>query len=411
MNTEIKNERIIRNEQENHTEHEINYSKIGVLSLAHMLNDLYSNYLPQMLPFLVVIRSGFTATRAAILVSAFTITSSLVQPLFGYFLDRQGKRWLVYVGTLWMAIMLSLTGVVENYALLVTLAALAGLGTAAFHPQASTMVNVLSGERKAVLLSAFVAFGNFGFALGPLLLVPLFQAYGLHATLVTVVPGILVALLLLLFAPRNNVLTGTAPALSTVLHSLKAAARELAAIVGVIAIRSLAYTGMLTMLPLYFKSQHYSNIAASHLVSMMLAAGAFGGVFGGFISDYYGRKRLIVGSLVISTPLFFAFLHTQGTLSTIFLALAGAALLSSFSVTVVAAQEAIPANKALAAGLTMGFAGGIGGLAVILIGRIGDIWGLYSAVNVIFLLPILAGLVALLMTSRPSARTQRMIAR
>ncbi len=389
---------------------QINYSKIAVLSLAHMLNDLYSNYLPQMLLFLVVVNPGFTATRAAILVSAFTITSSLTQPFFGYFMDRQGKRWLVYVGTLWMAIMLSLTGIVQNYVVLVTLAGLAGLGTATFHPQASTMVNVLSGERKAVLLSAFVAFGNFGFALGPLLLVPLFQAYGLHATLVTVIPGILVAVLLLLFAPTNDVLTGNAPALAAVVNSLKLAARELVALLGVIAVRSLAYTGMLTLLPLYLKSQNLSNIAASHLVTIMLFAGAFGGILGGFISDFFGRKRLIVGSLVLSTPLFFAFLKTQGTLSTIFLALAGATLLSSFSVTVVAAQEAIPENKALAAGLTMGFAGGLGGIAVIFLGRIGDIWGLSTAISVIFCLPILAGLLGLFMKSRPAARTQRQAA-
>lgn len=392
-------------------QHEIQYSKIGILAIAHMLNDMYSNYLPQMLPFLVALNSGFTATRAAILVSAFTISSSLVQPLFGYFLDRQGKRWLVHVGTLWMAIMLSLTGIVQNYVLLVVLATLAGLGTAAFHPQASTMVNVLSGDRKAVLLSAFVAFGNFGFALGPLLLVPLFEAYGLHATLVTVIPGILVALLLLFFAPRNNVLSGTSPSFSVVLGSLKSAARELVAIVGVIAIRSLAYTGMLTMLPLYFKSEHLSNIAASHLVTIMLAAGAIGGILGGFISDYYGRKRLIVGSLILATPLFFAFFLTQGIVSTIFLALAGATLLSSFSVTIVAAQEAIPNNKALAAGLTMGFAGGIGGLAVIVIGRIADIWGLSTAVSVIFLLPIVAGVLGFFMKSRPTARSQRIAAR
>ncbi|MDR3542309.1 MAG: MFS transporter [Desulfosporosinus sp.] len=389
--------------------HQIQYSKIGILSLAHMLNDVYSNFLPQMLPFLVVLTPGFTATRAAILVSAFTITSSLIQPLFGYFLDRQGKRWLVHVGTLWMAIMLSLTGLVHNYVLLVTLAALAGLGTAAFHPQASTMVNILSGDRKAVLLSAFVAFGNFGFALSPLLLVPLFETYGLQATVVTVVPGIFVAILLLLFAPRNNVLSGATPTLAVVIHSLKSAARELVAIIGVIAIRTLAYTGLLTILPLYLKSQNLSNIAASHLLTIMLFAGAFGGILGGFISDFYGRKRLIVGSLIISTPLFFAFFYTQGTLSTIFLALAGAALLSSFSVTVVAAQEAIPDNKALAAGLTMGFAGGIGGLAVIIIGSIGDIWGLSVAVSVIFLLPIIAGLIALFMKSRPAARNHRMV--
>lgn len=386
--------------------HEVNYPKLGILSIAHTLNDLYSNYLPQLLPFLVALTPGFTATRAAILVSAFTLTSSFTQPLFGYLLDRQGKRWLLYIGTLWMAIMLSLTGIVQNYGVLVLLAALAGLGTAVFHPQAATMVNQLSGDRKAVILSAFVAFGNIGFALGPLLLVPLFQFYGLQATLVTVVPGILVAILLLLFAPRNHTIPSVSPEFSVVLHSLKSAARELIAIVGVIAVRSLAYTGMLTMLPLYFKSQQLSNIAASHLMSIMLFSGAFGGIIGGFLSDRYGRKRLIVGSLIISSPLFFAFLNTHGTLSMVFLALAGAALLSSFSVTVVAAQEAIPDNKALAAGLTMGFAGGLGGLAVILIGRIGDIWGLSSAVFVIFLLPIFAGLIGIFMKSRPATRKQ-----
>jgi len=194
-----------------------------------------------------------------------------------------------------------------------------------------------------------------------------------------------------------------------VLHSLKAASRELVAIISVIAIRSLPYTGMLTILPLYFKSQNFSNIGASHLLTIMLAAGAVGGIMGGFISDFYGRKRLIVGSLMISTPLFFAFLYTQGTVSTIFLALAGAALLSSFSVTVIAAQEVIPDNKALAAGLTMGFAGGIGGLAVIGIGQIGDIWGLSAAISVIFILPILAGLIGLGMKSRPAARKLRKV--
>src|SRR5665648_229612 len=332
----------------------IKYFPIGVLSLAHMLNDMYSNYLPQMLPFLVVLTPGFTVTRAAILVSAFTITSSLSQPVFGYYLDRQGKRWLVHVGTLWMATMLSLTGITQNYISIVILAGLAGLGTAAFHPQASTMINVLSGSHKAVLLSIFFAFGNMGFALSPLLLVPLFQTYGLHATIVTIIPGILVALLLYFFAPRNDNSIGTTPAFSVVLRSLKLASHELSAIVGVIAIRSLSYTGMLTMLPLYFKSESLSNIAAGHLVTIMLAAGAVGGILGGFISDKFGRKRLIVGSLISATPFFITFLFTQGAISTIFLALGGASLLSSFSVTVVAAQEAIPENKALAAGLTVG---------------------------------------------------------
>ncbi|EHQ90256.1 MFS transporter [Desulfosporosinus youngiae] len=387
----------------------IEYSTIGILSLAHMLNDMYSNYLPQMLPFLVAATS-LSATRAAILVSAFTISSSFIQPIFGYFLDRQGKRWLVHVGTLWMAIMLSLTGLVSNYFLLVLLAGLAGLGTAAFHPQASTMITAVSGNRKAVLLSAFIAFGNMGFALSPLLLVPLFQTYGLRATVYTVIPGILVALLLFFFAPKNTVLSGAPPTLTDVLRSLKNARTELLAITSVIAIRALAYTGLLTILPLYFHAQNLSSIASSHLVFIMLFSGAIGGILGGYISDRYGRKLLIVSSLVLATPLFFGFTHTQGTLSVVFLALAGASLLSSFSVTVVAAQEAIPNNKSLAAGLTMGFAGGIGGLMVILIGRIADLHGLSTAISVLFFLPLAAGTTALFMKKRPTAKSERVTA-
>lgn len=393
---------------ENLESNKIQYSKIGIISLAHMLNDLYSNYIPQMLPFLVVLYDGFTATKAAIVVSAFSITSSFTQPFFGYFMDRQGKRWLAYIGTLWMATLLSLTGLVHNYILLVVLAALAGLGTAVFHPQASTMVNVLSKDRKAILLSVFVAFGNFGFALGPLLLVPLFDKFGIKATVVTIVPGIIVAILLFLFSPKDEVSKAAPPDLRTVYKTLKESSKELTAIVCVIAVRALTYTGLITMLPLYFKYKDLSNIHASHLVTIMLAAGAIGGIIGGFVSDYFGRKQLIIGSLIVSTPLFFAFLYTSGIVSTVFLALAGAALLSSFSVTVVAAQEAIPDNKALAAGLTMGFANGLGGLAVIGIGRFGDIFGLSSAISLLFVLPIIAGFLGFFMKSHRPTRLDRL---
>ena len=73
---------------------QIQYPKIGVLSLAHMLNDMYSNYLPQMLPFLIAVNPGFTATRAAILVSSFTVTSSLSSPCSAFFsIGRANAGW------------------------------------------------------------------------------------------------------------------------------------------------------------------------------------------------------------------------------------------------------------------------------------------------------------------------------
>lgn len=387
---------------------ESRFPALAVLSFSHMLNDMYSNFLPQMLPFLIVIMPGFGATQAAVLVSVFTMASSFAQPLFGLLFDGHGRRWIFNLGTVWMAVLLSLTGVVHtSYPALVTLAALAGLGTAAFHPRASSLVNITAGDRKAVLLSTFIAFGNVGFALGPLVLIPFFQAFGLHAAVFAVIPGLVVGLLLLLLAPRAELSAGAPPSFSQVGASLKAAAGELGVLITVIAIRSVAYTGMLALLPLYFKGENLSDTTTSHLLTIMLASGAAGGILGGLISDRYGRKQLIVASLIAATPLFIGFLVTHGVLSMVLLGLAGAALMSNFSVTVVAAQEIIPGNKALAAGLSMGFAGGLGALAVILVGSLADAAGVPTAVVLLFALPMVAGLIGLMMKNRTPDRTRR----
>ncbi|MDA8426838.1 MAG: MFS transporter [Treponema sp.] len=374
---------------------------LGVVSAGHLLNDLYSNFLPQLLPFLLVLMPGFTAAQAALLVAAFNISSSLFQPIFGFAVDGKGHTWLIYVGTLWMAVFLSLTGIVHSYAALVALAAIAGLGTSAFHPPASAMVHGLSARYKAVYQSAFVAFGNFGFALAPLALVPLFQAFGLGASTLLVIPGALAAAILFFALPRQGRRPREAAMLAVVWASIRRSARELTAILAVISVRSAAYTGLLALLPLYFHSRGVSNIAASRMLTLMLFTGAFGGIAGGFISDRWGRKILIVGSLVLATPLFFGFLASSGVWSLVLLALAGAALLSSFSVTTVAAQEAIPEHKALAAGLSLGFANGLGALAVIFIGRLGDLWGLTQAVALLVSLPFAAGLLGLFLRHHP----------
>ena len=137
----------------------------------------------------------------------------------------------------------------------------------------------------------------------------------------------------------------------------------------------------------------------------MLFTGAVGGILGGFISDRYGRKRLIVGSLVLCVPFFFGFFPYTRNFEHRFACFGRPqCLLSSFSVTVIAAQEAIPDNKALAAGLTMGFANGLGAFFVIPFGKIADVWGYPFAIQIVFLLPLVAGIVALFMKSRPAAR-------
>ncbi len=369
---------------------------VSVLFFAHLINDMYSNFLPQLVAIMISAQS-LSVEGGTTLVAAFTVTSSLLQPVFGYLVDQKGQRWMVFVGTLWMSLFLGMTGYISNYPLLLVVSILAGMGTSAFHPQAAAMVGQASGQRKGLIMSSFIAMGNIGLAISPLLLLPLFDRYGTSHTWLAIIPGLLATLLLYRFAPRVASTTVNGPKLSYVLSELKKSSTELIKLMLVVALRSTVHTGLMTLLPIYFLSQEYSPESTGSLMFVTLAAGAVGGIIGGHVSDRYGRKPLIVVSLILASACFYGFLFTSGAVSIALLVVGGMALLSSFSVTVVVAQEIIPQNKALASGLSLGFAIGMGGLAVSLIGKYAEHFGVTSAIQLIFAIPLFAGLLGLLL--------------
>lgn len=90
---------------------------------------------------------------------------------------------------------------------------------------------------------------------------------------------------------------------------------ELTKVVLVVACRSLAYFGLVAFLPLYLQQENVSIITGSRLLFLMLFAGALGGLAGGYISDLLGRKPVIVGSLLMASPLFYFYLNSSGFLS------------------------------------------------------------------------------------------------
>ena len=377
--------------------HSSNRSRVFAVSVAHLFNDWYMNYIQTLLPFLLV--AGLSISKGAYLIAAFTVTSSLVQPLFGILADRRNHRWMVYVGTLWAALFLSLVGVLESYILLFLAVSLAGLGNAAFHPQASAMINNAAGERKGFFQAIFMAAGNVGWALTPLLVVPFVQTYGLERTPLLALPGVLVALMMLWFAnPRQTAAVtkpvAAAPPLWPIITKVW---RELAKIMLVISCRSLSFFGLVAFLPLYLLHRDVEHLAGSRLLFLMLFSGALGGLIGGYLSDIFGRKIVIAGSLIMACPLFNLFLLSSGPLSYVFLSLSGCCLLASFSVTVVATQDILSDNAAMAAGLMLGFGMGIGGLGVGVVGWLAEQRGVELVVHWLVFLPLLAGLFAMTM--------------
>lgn len=363
------------------------FLKLFSISFAHALNDWYSNFLQTLLPFLVA--AGFSISKSAVLVSAFTISSSVLQPVFAYLVDKKNKRWMVYVGTVWMGTLLSLIGLIDNYTLLFIMVTLAGFGTAAFHPQASAMVTSISGNKKGLYQSIFVTAGNVGLAFTPLILVPFVREFGLKITPLFIIPALLVGIILKINSPKMK-FNKEASTHST-LEALKQNWKSLTKIVITVSMRSLAFFGLISFLPLYLQGKNISITVSSHLLFIMLFSGAIGGLIGGHLSDKLGRKPVIAYSLMLTTPFLCGFILTEGILSVMFLSLAGMALLSSFSVTVVTAQEILTKNQAMASGLMLGFGIGIGGLGVSLIGLFAQYVGLNYAIYLLIALPFLGG--------------------
>jgi MFS transporter, FSR family, fosmidomycin resistance protein len=367
------------------------------LSLAHLINDLYMNQLQVLLPYFVL--AGLSVSRGAFLVSVFTITSSLVQPVFGLYSDNKNRQWLVYTGTLWMAVLLGLVGLSQNYSLLLVIVAFAGLGTAAFHPQASAMAAACSEKRKTFSQAIFIASGNVGWALTPLLFVPLVERHSLAVTPVFIIPGVIAAIVLW-FTTRNIQAPVKIKSTEAVWPEVKKSWKELAKLMAVVALRSLTYFSLISFLPLYLKEKNISLISGSRLVFLMLFTGSIGGLIGGFLADKYSKKSVITISLLVASPLFYLFTITSGFVSDLALAFAGAFLLASFSVTVMAAQKALNKNVAFASGLTVGFGTGMGGLGVGLVGILAENMGVAFAVNILIWFPVLGGLLGLLIKEK-----------
>ena len=386
--------------------------RVMMLSLGHLVNDSYSNVVPPLLPMLQA-ALGLTYALSGFIMTVYTITSSVIQPVFGYIADRHGRRWLIAFSVLWIAFFMSLVGAVSYlhldnnsaYVVILVIVGLAGFGSSAYHPQASSMVPRISGDSKGVGMSIFSAGGNLGYAIMPLLAVPLTQAFGLGGTLLLFVPGLIMALLLGRYAPEAPQ-PATQPSVKELWSDIRAVIKPLSIVTGVVCMRAWLFFGLITFLPLYLVAQHESAGTAGLHLFVILVFGAIGTLIGGWSADHYGKKFTVVWSLAFTGPLLLLALYSQdsgflgGLLTLPLMALAGTALLASFSPAVLMAQGLIPKNQGIASGIILGFAIGVGGLGVSVTGALADLYGIDVGTYSLVLLPVIGFLLALMLPGK-----------
>jgi len=374
---------------------------MALLSSGHFATDFANGALPALLPFLKDrFALSYTAVGAVILASQ--ASSSLVQPLFGLWSDRRGAMWLLPAGVAVAGVGIGLAADAPSYWLVLLLVLLSGLGSAAYHPEGSKFAGFVSGRKRASGMSWFSIGGNLGFGLGPLVTTAVVVAFGLRGGWILALPGLAVATALLLGASYLRSFTPDQGVTRAASGRDNLFAMKL--LLSVIALRSVAWFGLITFVPLWEVSLGHSKSHGNHLLALMLFAGGVGTLLLGPLADRFGTRTVLLGSVLATGPLALVFILVGGVPGTIALALVGTCVVGTFGVTMVMGQEYMPRHLGMASGLVIGLSVGLGGVAAVALGALADATTLRIALFVAAAAPFVASALAFLL---PPARSRR----
>ena len=373
------------------------------LSVCHMLNDLNQSLVPAIYP---ILKDSYHLDFAQIglITLAFQLTASMLQPVVGMVTDRRPMPYSLPVAMGFTLVGLLLLSVAASFGAILTAAALVGVGSSVFHPEASRVARLASGGRHGFAQSLFQVGGSTGAAIGPLLAAFIVVPRGQGA--IAWFSGVALLAIVLLTNVSFWYRSRRAPARRgglaqgiEALHSLSRA-KVLGAIAVLVALlfSKNIYTSSLSSYYTFYLIQkfHLSVPDAQVHLFVFLGAVAAGTFVGGPIGDRIGRKPVIWFSILGAAPfalmLPYASLFWTGVLTVVI----GLILASAFSAILVYAQDLLPGRVGMVSGLFFGLAFGMGGVGAALLGILADARGIEYVYRVCAFLPAIGLLTAFL---------------
>jgi FSR family fosmidomycin resistance protein-like MFS transporter len=368
-----------------------------IIGLCHLLNDAIQAVVPAMFPILEK-SMGLSFTQLGIIAFALNMVSSVMQPIIGIFTDKKPRPYALPIGLTLTFIGVLGIGFAPNYALIVLAVVFIGFGSAVFHPEGSRVAHMAAGSRRGLAQSIYQVGGNTGQALAPmitaLILVPLGQ---IGASWFSLAAALAVVLLIYIANWYNQSLLSSSyllkkdkPKPAAQAGISKDIKKALALILLFIFARSWYVSGMTNFYTFYGIKEYALSIKDSQMfLFAFLVSGAFGTFFGGPLADRFGKKTIISFSMLAALPFSALIPHVPPVLAFIFLIITGFIIMTSFSVTVVYAQELVPGKIGLMSGLTVGLAFGMGAIGSVGLGYIADSIGLNSMITWLGVLPLI----------------------
>jgi FSR family fosmidomycin resistance protein-like MFS transporter len=348
--------------------------KLVTLMLGHLTVDSYVGVIPVLYPVLIG-RFHLTLATVGLVSLAYSGMAAISQPLFGVLADRYGTRFTgLALG--WTALTFALVGFVPSFPLLLVLASASGLGSAAFHPFAALDVRaLLPAWRRSLGMSIYVTAGTVGVAIGPLIGIGLLALFGLRGTGLLVAPGIATGAYLL-WRMREKVRPAAAAARALAARTSPVPVFALAMVIGVMMSRSWTVGVFQAFTPTWYRLLGYGPEFYGPLATTLVLASAIGTVGCGSLADRYGRRTVILATLVLSVPAILLYTIFPGPWAFASAILIGVLAASTAPLMLLMAQQLMASRAGLASGLVMGLGFVTGAVGIPINGAIADHIGL-----------------------------------
>ncbi len=374
------------------------------LSFCHLLNDMMQSMVPALYP---ILKDNYALDFAQIglITLAFQCTASLLQPVVGIYTDRKPLPYSLAIGMSSTFLGLILMSMAHSYPVILLAAAMIGIGSAVFHPEASRVARMASGGRHGLAQSLFQVGGNTGSAVGPLLAAFIIVPRG-QESIVWFSAAALIAMV---------VLVGVGNWYKQNRHLGKPKPRPAPGTAGYVAVSRAGVTAAIVILVLLmFSKTVYSASLGSYYTFYLidkfalsvqeaqaalfvyLGAIVLGAVAGGWVGDKIGRIPVMWFSILGALP-FTLLLPHVGLVPTLLLSVViGVIMSSSFSAIIVYAQDLLPGRVGMVAGIFFGVSFGLGGLGAAALGKIADMTSIDKVYQVCAFLPLFGLLIAFL---------------
>ena len=385
------------------------YAILFTMGLCHLLNDMIQSVIPAIYPLLKD-RYGFTFAQIGVITLVFQLTSSVLQPFVGQYADRRPRPYSLSLGMCFTLVGLVALAFAPNFGLILLSVALIGCGSSVFHPEASRVAQLASGGRKSLAQSIFQVGGNGGSAFGPLLAALIVIPYGQHAVGWFALAAMLASLLLFRVGGWY----------SLVLASQRAGRRAMQAVAAATLPRRTVRVAMWILVLMIFSKYFFNACMTSYFTFYLmekfditvqqsqyclfayLAAFAAGTLMGGFLGDRYGRKYVIIFSILGAAPFTLAMPYVGLALTIVMAVLSGLIIASAFSAIVVYATDLMPDKVGMVAGIFFGLMFGLGGIGSAFFGWLADLTSIEFIFEISTWLPLLGVIALFLPDVRPA---------